>query len=173
MFHPENPTKVFPDLVKLISVYFPNYSNQSLLQGSLHFPPLFFSTSDTWKQREEMLGQFYFPKGDSWGEKKKKKYLHHFCLFTCSAAAMLTTPFLQRFSQQTRKRLLWSLTYLLADIFWKGHHTLCLKSKCSFYLSDKVKAESCCEKEENSPFPAFFDVLRSPRAVMQDEMAAV
>lgn len=44
MFQHANPTKVIPDLVNLITgalVSFPDYLNQSLIQGSLHSPAHF------------------------------------------------------------------------------------------------------------------------------------
>lgn len=162
MFQLANPTKVIPDLVKLVTgtlVSFPDYPCQSLLQGSLHTPPPFFSTSKTHASKEKRWDKVLLLKRRQL-KQKKLIYLDHFHLSTHSGSCNSSTPFLQRFSQQTRKLLLWSLTHLLDDnIFWKGHCALRLKSKCSFYLSDKGKAQSCCEEEENSLFPAFFDVL--------------
>lgn len=148
--------------------------NHLPLLGLQHSPPPFFSISKTHASKEEKFWENSIFQKETDKKKKEWFYLDHFYLPTHSGSCNTFNPFLWGFSQQTRKLLLWSLTRLLGDsVFWKGHQTLFLKSKCSFYLSDKGKAQSCCVEEENSPFPAYSDGLWSPIAVVQDQRAVV
>ena len=78
MFQHANPTKVIPDLIKLItgaSVSFPDYPNQLLLQGSLHSPPPFFSTSKTHASKEEKCWDNSTFQKQTAGEKQKSGFV--------------------------------------------------------------------------------------------------